>query len=146
MASQFKPDFYNTVSPYLIINRARATMNFLMEVFGAKELVLIDDVEGKIIHGEVILDDTVIMLADAIVPEWSAATSNIHIYVPDVETAFQKALDYGALSIQPPIVMNNKYKRGVFKDSSGTTWWISSNVETNASDVDRCFSCGRYVK
>jgi uncharacterized glyoxalase superfamily protein PhnB len=64
MKSQHKPIGYTTVSPYLIVDKADATINFLTQVFGATELRRIADGSGKVMHAEVRIDDTVIMLTD----------------------------------------------------------------------------------
>jgi hypothetical protein len=64
MTAQFKPTSYNSVSPYLIVNGARATIDFLKGVFGAVELRQYPDRSGRLMHAEVRIDDTVIMLAD----------------------------------------------------------------------------------
>jgi PhnB protein len=146
MSLQFKPDFYNTVSPFLIVNRARATMNFLIEAFGGKELILLDNEEGKILYGEVLVDDTVIMLADAISLGGPSTNSHIHIYVPDVDAVYKKALELGAKSVLPPMLRADSNKRGAVKDQCGTIWWISTNVKVVEEEVDRCFGCGRFVK
>jgi PhnB protein len=64
MESSYKPEGYNTVSPYLIVNSAYATIDFLVEVFGGVKLRQSLNDEGKLIHAEVRIDDTVVMLAD----------------------------------------------------------------------------------
>jgi hypothetical protein len=62
MESQYKPANYSTVSPYLIVNGADATIDFLKRVFGAIELRRFPDESGKLMHAEVRIDDTVIIV------------------------------------------------------------------------------------
>lgn len=76
-------------------------------------------------HSEVRLDDSVIMIADS-APEWPPAPSHVHIYVDDVDAAYQRALDAGAHSVQSPTKKDDDDKRGGVKDSGGTTWWIAT--------------------
>ena len=64
--SRYKPDTYSTVSPYLIVNGADATIEFLQRVFGAIELRRFPDDAGKLMHAEVRIEDTVLMLADPV--------------------------------------------------------------------------------
>ncbi|MBC7891705.1 MAG: VOC family protein, partial [Sphingobacteriaceae bacterium] len=64
MLSTYKPDGYSTVSPYLIVEGASDTIDFLVRVFDAVELQRVADATGKIMHAEVRLDDSVLMLAD----------------------------------------------------------------------------------
>jgi uncharacterized glyoxalase superfamily protein PhnB len=127
--AQFKPDKYSTVSPYLIVNGASATIDFLKEVFGATELRQFPDESGKIMHAEVRVDDTVVMIADPVPPGWPAIASHVHIYVADVDATYRKALDAGATSVQVPVKKQDEDKRGGVKDAGGTTWWIATKVE-----------------
>lgn len=124
--SQYKPDAYNSASPYLIDDDAAATISFLKQVFDAVELRCVTDDRGKFRHAEVRIDDTVIMLADAIPPDWPSVAANVHIYVADVEATYKRALAAGARSVQEPVRKNDEDKRGGVKDAGGTTWWIAT--------------------
>ena len=129
MKSEYKPNGYSTVSPYLIVNGAAEAIRFLKQVFGADELRSIPGESGKIMHAELRIDDTVIMLTDAVAPGWPAVLSHVHIYVPDVDTTYSKALEHGAISVQSPVKKQDENKRAAVKDHSGTTWWIATKVE-----------------
>lgn len=126
---QHKPANYSTVSPYLIVDGVDATIDFLKQVFDAIELRRIPDDSGRLRHAEVRVDDTVIMLADPILPDWPSIASNVHIYVQDVDATYRKALDAGAASVQEPAKKEDEDKRGGVKDAGGTTWWIATKVE-----------------
>lgn len=129
MNALFKPNNYSTVSPYLIVKDADATIDFLKRVFGAIELRRFTDDSGKLMHAEVRIDDTVIMLADPAPPDWQPVSSYVHIYVPDVDATYRKALEAGAVSVQEPVKKQDEDKRGGIKDAGGTTWWIATRVE-----------------
>ena len=124
----YKPNAYSTVSPYLIVNGADATIEFLRRAFGAVELRRFADDAGKVMHAEVRIDDTVLMLADASPPDWQAMPSYVHVYVEDVDATYRVALDAGAESIQAPIQKDDEDKRGGVKDAGGTTWWIATRI------------------
>ncbi|MCC6611828.1 MAG: VOC family protein [Anaerolineae bacterium] len=128
MSTSYKPDGYNSVSPYLIVDGADATIAFLTQAFGGVEVRRFSGPDGRIMHAEVRIDDTVLMLADQ-TEGWSAMAGMVHIYVPDVDAAYQRALDAGALSVQAPVKKDDADKRGGVKDSGGTTWWIATKVE-----------------
>jgi PhnB protein len=128
MESSYKPEGYNSVSPYLVVNGADATIKFLVEVFSAVELRRIPDDVEKLTHAEVRIDDTVVMLADG-GDGWPPIPSHVHIYVSDVDAIYQRAISAGAISIQEPIKKEDEDKRGGVKDSGGTTWWIATKVE-----------------
>ena len=129
MESQYKPASYSTVSPYLIVNGAAATIDFLKQVFGAIELRRFPDESGKLMHAEIRIDDTVIMLADPALPDWPPISCYVHIYVRDVDATYQKAMEAGAVSVQEPVKKQDEDKRGGVKDTGGTTWWIATKVE-----------------
>ncbi|HZM21431.1 MAG TPA: VOC family protein [Anaerolineales bacterium] len=128
MTQAYKPDNYNTVSPYLIVADADRTIEFLKNVFGAIELRRFPDAAGKIMHAEVRIDDTVVMLADG-AEGWPPIPSYVHIYVNDVDTIYKRALEAGAVSVQEPVKKDDEDKRGGVKDAGGTTWWIATKVD-----------------
>ncbi|HEY7481090.1 MAG TPA: VOC family protein [Gemmatimonadales bacterium] len=124
----YKPDDYSTVSPYLIVEDAAATIDFLTRVFGAVELRRFPDAAGKLMHAEVRIDDTVVMLADG-GGGWPPLPSHVHIYVRDVDATYRRAVEHGAVSVQEPVKKDDADKRGGVKDAGGTTWWIATKVE-----------------
>ena len=78
MSTIFKPQDYSTVSPYLIVDGANAAIGFLETVFGAVALRRFANEAGKLLHSEVRLDDTVLMIADS-VDGWPAVPSHVHV-------------------------------------------------------------------
>jgi PhnB protein len=126
--TSYKPPDYSTVSPYLIVNGASQTIEFLTNVFGATELRRFPDANGKISHAEVRLEDTVLMLADS-AEGWQAVPTHVHIYVPNIDATYQRAIEAGAVSVQEPTKKDDADKRGGVKDASGTTWWIATKIE-----------------
>ncbi len=123
----YKPENYSTVSPYLIVADAAATIAFLERVFEAAELRRFPRPDGKLMHAEVRIDDTVVMLADS-VEGWPPVSSYVHVYVADVDAAYRRALEAGAESVQEPVQKEDEDKRGGVKDAGGTTWWIATRV------------------
>ena len=128
MTPPYKPNDYTSVAPYLIVKEASRTIEFLEQVFGAVQLRRFAGPAGKIMHAEVRIDDTVLMLADG-AEGWPALASHIHIYVPDVDDTFRRALEAGAEPVQEPIKKDDADKRGGVKDKGGITWWIATQVE-----------------
>ena len=124
----YKPDNYSTVSPYLVVNGASGTIEFLVKVFDAIELRRYPGANGNVMHAEVRIDDSVVMLADS-TDQWEAVPSNVHVYVKDVDATYQRALAAGAVSVQEPVKKDDADKRGGIRDAGGTTWWIGTKVE-----------------
>jgi len=79
-------------------------------------------------HAEVRLDDTVVMLADAsgaypAFPVW------LHVYVPDAQATYKRALAAGGVSVQEPVQkQGDPDLRGGVKDPCGNTWWMSTQL------------------
>jgi uncharacterized glyoxalase superfamily protein PhnB len=128
MSVPFKPEGYTTVSPYLIVDGASGTIEFLVRVLDAVELRRIADDGGRIMHAEVRIGDTVAMLADGN-PAWPPVASQVHVYVADVDATYLRALEAGATSTQEPLKRGDEDKRCGVKDAGGTTWWIATKVE-----------------
>ncbi|HET9066133.1 MAG TPA: VOC family protein [Gemmatimonadales bacterium] len=122
---QYKPTGYTSLSPYLLVDGAERTIDFLRTVFDAVDLRRIPGENGTLRHAEVRIDDTVLMLADSI-EGWPPIATNVHIYVPDVDATYARALAAGAESVQPPMQKDDPDRRGGVKDAGGTTWWIST--------------------
>ena len=128
MSRSYKPNNYSTVSPYLIVDGASATIDFLKRVFGAVELRRFPDAAGKLMHAEVRIDDSVVMIADG-ADGWPSVPSHVHVYVSDVDATYRRALETGAISVQEPVKKEDEDKRGGVKDGGGVTWWIATKVE-----------------
>ncbi|MEM7800165.1 MAG: VOC family protein [Chloroflexota bacterium] len=129
MEVAYKPEGYSTVSPYLVVSGAARTIEFLIETFDGVELRRFDREDGSILHAEVQIEDSVVMLADPPEGTEPAATS-VHVYVRDVMTTYAKGLKAGGLPIQTPVQKDDPDKRGAIRDSGGTTWWIATQVGT----------------
>lgn len=127
MAKGYKPPDYTSVSPYLIVDGADRTISFLGAVFGAVELRRISRPDGRLMHAEVRIDDSIVMLADS-TAEWPPIAANVHIYVSDVDATYRKALTAGATSLQEPAQKEDEDKRGGVRDTGGTSWWIATRV------------------
>ena len=125
----WKPQNYNSVSPYLIVNGAQKVVDFAKAVFDAKELRRYDMPGGTIMHIELLIDDTVVMLGDSS-PQFPAFSSLLHVYVKDVDAVYQRALKFGAVSVQEPQTREgDPDKRGSVKDACGNTWSIATQLE-----------------
>ena len=124
----YKPNTYNSVSPYLIVNNAREIVVFLKEVFNATELRMFKRPDGSIMHAEVGIDDSVIMMGEA-GQDGPASSSHVHVYVPDVDVIYHRAIEWGATSIQAPILKaDDPDKRGGVVGPGGNSWWISTQI------------------
>ena len=128
MTSSFKPDGYPTVSPYLIAAGAQSVIDFVTKAFGAVQLRRYEMPDGSIMHVEVRIGDSVVMLGDA-GEGWPAVPSHLHVYVDDVDTVYRRALEAGGVAVQVPTRKGeDRDRRGGVKDPAGNTWWIATQV------------------
>src|SRR5688572_30633443 len=123
-----KPEGYNSVSPYLIVKGASQSIDFMIRVLGAVEVRRFSAPDGGVMHAEVRIDDTVVMIGDS-AERWPPVAAHVHVYVPDVDDAYRRAIAAGATSIQEPVKKDDADKRGGVKDPGGTTWWLATKVE-----------------
>lgn len=127
-ATAYKPSGYPSVSPYLVVTDARAAIQFMVDVLDAVEIRRFDAPEGgRLMHAEVRLDDSVIMLGDCM-EGWPAVPAHVHVYVPDVDATFARAMKHGATSLQEPVKKQDDDKRGGFQDAWGTSWWVGTKI------------------
>jgi PhnB protein len=130
MTAGWKPENYNSISVYIVADNAQGVIDFLKQAFDAADLRRFDAPDGKIMHAEVRIGDTVVMIADAggtypAFPVW------LHVYVSDAQATYKKALAAGGVSVQEPVQKpGDPDLRGGVKDSSGNTWWISTQLAT----------------
>lgn len=125
----FKPQDYTSVSPYLIVSDAAQTIAFLQAALDAEALRNFPNAQGGIMHAELRIDDSIVMLGEAPDSVPPAGSINIHVYVPDVDTAYRRALDAGAASVQPPMEKGDGDRRGGVQGPDGTIWWLSTQVD-----------------
>jgi PhnB protein len=120
------PEGYQTVMPYLLVEKAASFFKFLQVVFGARQKFMEMKDADHIRHGEAEIGGSVIMFADA-TAEYPPCTCNFFMYVADVELTFQAALLQGCTEVSP--VREQSYGRsGGVKDPFGNTWWITTAI------------------
>lgn len=129
----YKPQGYSSVSAYVVADGAQGVIDFLGEAFGARQTRRFDNPDGSIMHAEVQIDDTVVMIADGGV-DHPAFSVWLHVYVPDVDATYRRALEAGGLSVEEPSQReNDPDRRAGVKDPAGNTWWIATQI-TEAAD------------
>ena len=124
----YKPNNYNSLSPYKIVDNAEKLVDLLKTIFGATELRRFDYENGTIAHIELKLDDSILMISNS-TENYPADTKMVHIYVPNVFHTFHLAIKNGCRIIEKPV--NNEGDsdtRGSFYDSSGNYWAVSTQT------------------
>lgn len=125
--ANYIPAGYNAVIPYLIIRNAAGFIEFAKAVFSATEASRHMRDEHTIMHAEIRIEDSVIMLADA-TEEYPPSPAGMFVYVRNADESFASAIANGATQVMP--LTDQPYGRtcGV-TDPSGNTWWITSQAQ-----------------
>ena len=124
--NSYKPQGYNSLSPYLIVDEAQKLVDLLISIFEAQELRRFEDERGKIAHVELKLDDSILMIADS-TPDFPARKVMMHLYVPDVQATFETAISNGCEIIEKPTLREHDPDiRGSFYDFAGNYWAIGT--------------------
>ena len=121
------PKGYHTVTAALTQEDAAKTIDFCKKAFGAKVLMRMDGPGGKIMHAEVLIGDSIVMLND--VMQEPAQPAGLFLYVPDVDKTFARAVKAGGLSLMPPQDMFWGDRFGRVQDPSGNRWGIATHRE-----------------
>lgn len=122
------PDGYHTVTPLLLLKEVKKEITFLKAAFDAVQLSLHESPEGNVMHAEVQIGDSRIMLGEARA-EWQPTPSMLYLYVEDVDRFYQQAVKAGGKSLREPT--NEFYgdrSSGVI-DAEGNQWWIATHIE-----------------
>ncbi len=122
------PEGYPRVSPYLIVEPAEAAIDFMLTVLGGTEVRRHLTPEGRVMHAEVRIGDSLVMVGGAN-PEWPAVPAALHVYVDDVDATYTQALAAGATSVSAPETKPYGDRSAYVKDAAGTIWFISTHVE-----------------
>ena len=134
MSVQAIPKGYHTITPYMTVRDAARAIEFYKQAFGAKEKGLMKGPDGKVMHAELVIGDSIIMLADEF-PEFGSLSpqstggsgTGLHIYIEDVDSAFDRAVKAGATVEMPVDDMFWGDRYGKLRDPFGHKWSIGTH-------------------
>ena len=128
------PEGYHTLTPYMTVRDAARAIEFYKQAFGAVERGAMKGPDGKVMHAELKIGDSVVMLADeqpqfgALSPQSTGgAGMGLHIYVEDVDSAFDRAVKAGAKVEMPVSDMFWGDRYGKLADPFGHKWSIATH-------------------
>jgi PhnB protein len=128
MNKTFKPDGYNSVSPYFIVDGADRFIQLMKQIFDANMLREYRLPDGSVMHAELQIDDSVIMLGNAS-DQFPPVPIVMHVYVPDVDATYKKAIEAGCEVVEPPTEKEgDPDRRATFKDFAGNMWSVGTQV------------------
>jgi len=130
------PDGYHTATPYLVIKGAAKAIDFYKAAFGATELTRLAAPDGNVMHAEIKIGDSPIMLSDEC-PDYNAlgpltiggTTVSIVLYVADVDTVVNRAVAAGAALVMPVADQFWGDRMGTVVDPFGHKWSVATHTE-----------------
>jgi len=141
MSAKPIPDGYHTLTPFLTVKDAARAIEFYKAAFGAKERGVMKAPDGKVMHAELMIGDSILMMSDEFQEFGSLSPQTIggspmglHIYVEDVDTAFDRAVKAGA-QVEMPVMdqfWGDRYGR--LKDPYGHKWSIATHKQDFSAD------------
>lgn len=138
------PEGMHTVTPHLVCRGAAAAIEFYEAAFGAVELGRVPAPDGKLMHALIRIGDSPLMLVDEF-PEMgntspmslSGSPVSLHVYVEDVDAAFERAVAAGATVVMPVADMFWGDRYGALRDPFGHQWSIATHLREMSDDEIR---------
>lgn len=132
----YVPQPYKTLNVQLVVKKAQEALDFYNRAFGAETIMKLVDPQGVIVHAQMRIADTIIMLSEEN-PEHNLGPTSLggsstvlQLYVDDVETFFEEATNAGAEIIFPIKQQFYGDRAGRIRDPFGHEWIIATNTET----------------
>jgi PhnB protein len=119
---------FHTVTPYLIVHEAENLVDFVKQVFGATELFRGIGSAGGL-HAEVRIGDSMLMIGGGGAWKGEPAPANLYLYLNEVDTVYQRALQAGADSISEPADQPYGDRVAGVKDPYGNVWYIATHIQ-----------------
>ena len=123
---------YRSVTPHFNPLRAPALIEFLQKAFGAEEAYRAQSPDGVIHYAQMRIGDSVIGMTEAHGP-YQPAPATLHLYVPDADAAYERAIRAGATSIQPVADQPYGDRSGGVRDPFGNRWFVATHIRDVAS-------------
>lgn len=128
------PEGYHTITPTLALDNAAQSIEFYKKAFGAKEIGRSAGPDGKIMHAEIQIGDSRVMVNDVMMgmkgPQgFGGSPAGLWLYVDDSDAFFKRAVDAGAKIVMP---LDDQFwgdRGGCVSDPDGYTWWIATRKE-----------------
>ena len=127
-AVPYVPRGFRSLTPYMIVPGADAFIGFLRQVFDAEEVFRTAQPDGLIRHAEVRIGDSMLKLSDG-AEGWPARPAAIHVYVPDADATYARAMAAGCRSLLGPTDMPYGDREADVTDPFGNNWYIGTRQE-----------------
>ena len=121
-------DGFHAITPYLFAQGASQLIEFISAAFSGKVTFRKARPDGAIIHAEMRIGDSMLMVADS-TEQFAPTTTSIYLYVTDCDAVYHSALRAGGVSVFPIMTLPSGERYGGVKDPCGNVWWVATHVE-----------------
>ena len=126
------PEGYHAVTPILSVKGAARLIDFMKKAFGATENYRFPAPDGSVMHAELKIGDSFVMLGEAMKDSPTSAT--YYVYVHDADATYRNALSAGGESLEGPTDQFWGDRVATIKDFAGNKWMIATHVEDVSAD------------
>jgi PhnB protein len=130
------PEGFRTITPHMTVKNAAEAIEFYKKAFGAEEVLRLPGPGGIIMHAELKIGDSLLMLNDEfpdhgkVGPQSLGGTPiTVHLYVPDVDAVIDRAAKAGAKVTLPVADQFWGDRYGQVEDPYGHHWGVGTHVE-----------------
>ncbi len=128
MAVKPIPEGFHTVTPHLTVQGTSKLVDFLKQAFEAQELFRLAHPDGTLMHAEVKIGDSIVMMGEAR-GEWKPMPGSLYVYVNDADAVYKRALQAGATSTMEPADQFYGDRTAGVQDPCGNQWMIATHKE-----------------
>lgn len=135
-STQAVPPEYHTVTPSLVVAGAAKALDFYKKALGAEERMRFPAPDGSIMHAEIKIGNSIIMLGDEMPEQGARGPKTIggtpvsfFLYKENVDSAWKQALAAGGKEIMPLADQFWGDRAGCFEDPFGHHWWLAQHVK-----------------
>lgn len=133
---QAKPDRFHSVTPHIVVDDGNAAIAFYIKAFGAEEVFRMAMPDGRLMHAEIMIGDSVVMIASEMPEHGSRSPKSLggtpvtlHVYVNDVDQIYERAIEAGATEAMPPEDMFWGDRYGRVTDPFGHVWALATHIK-----------------
>jgi uncharacterized glyoxalase superfamily protein PhnB len=119
---------YPAITPYLVVKDAEGQIAFLEKALGAKVRSLERRENGDVMHAELEVGDSLVMVAQEL-EAYPGAPGRFYAWVADVDAVYARALELGARSESKPEDKPYQHRNAGVIDLNGNTWWLAAPVK-----------------
>ncbi len=127
--TQYVPKGFHSLAPYLVVKGAGKLLDFCRQAFDAEVKIRVPLPDGTLQHAELRIGDSMVEMGDA-GGKWAPLEAALHLYVPDADATYQRALEAGATSLYAPMDQPYGDREGGITDPCGNSWYIATHRAT----------------